>query len=112
MLAFYRSQGITVERVMTDNGSAYVSSAFALTCRGLGLKHCRTQPYRPRTNGKAERFIRTMLSEWARAGVYGSSQERISALSTWLERYNTARRHGALGHRPPIARLRELQGTT
>jgi transposase InsO family protein/transposase len=110
-LAFYRSHGITVERVMTDNGSAYVSAAFALACRGLGLKHCRTRPYRPQTNGKAERFIRTLLSEWAYAGVYGSSRERTAALSIWLERYNTARRHGALGHRPPIARLRELQGT-
>jgi transposase InsO family protein len=111
MLAFYRSHGIAVERVMTDNGSAYVSAAFALACRGLGLRHSRTQPYRPQTNGKAERFIRTLLSEWAYVGVYGSSGERTAALRLWLERYNTARRHGALGHRPPIKRLRELQGT-
>jgi transposase InsO family protein len=93
-----------------DNGSAYVSAVFAIACRGLGIKHCRTRPYRPQTNGKAERFIRTMLAEWAYALVYGSARERTAALPRWLERYNTTRRHGALGHRPPIARLRELQG--
>jgi transposase InsO family protein len=109
-LGFYRSFGIEVERVMTDNGSAYVSAVFGIACRGLGIKHSRTRPYRPRTNGKAERFIRTMLREWAYAAVYGSSEERAAALSGWLERYNTTRRHGALGHRPPIARLRELTG--
>jgi transposase InsO family protein len=108
-LAFFRAHGVAVERVMTDNGSAYVSAVFALACRGLGIKHCRTQPYRPQTNGKAERFIRTMLSEWAYALVYGSSHERTATLSGWLERYNTSRRHSALGHRPPLARLRELQ---
>jgi transposase InsO family protein len=109
-LAFYRSHGITVERLMTDNGPAYVSAAHALACRALGIRHLRTRPYRPQTNGKAERFIRTMLREWAYAAVYGSSSERAAALSGWLERYNSTRRHGALGHRPPIARLRELQG--
>jgi transposase InsO family protein len=108
-LAFYRAHGVVVERVMTDNGSAYVSTVFALACRGLGIKHCRTQPYRPQTNGKAERFIRTLLSEWAYAYVYGSPDERTAALSGWLERYNTSRRHGALGHRPPLERLKELQ---
>jgi transposase InsO family protein len=109
-LAFYRSHGIEVERLMTDNGPAYVSVAHALACRSLGIRHVRTRPYRPQTNGKAERFIRTMLREWAYAGVYGSSPERAAALSGWLERYNSHRRHGALGHRPPIHRLRELQG--
>ena len=109
-LAFYRSHGVEVERLMTDNGSAYVSAAHALACRALGIKHLRTRPYRPQTNGKAERFIRTMLREWAYAAVYGSSHERAAALSGWLERYNFRRRHGALGHRPPIARLRELNG--
>ena len=109
-LAYYRSHGIRVERLMTDNGSAYVSAAHAIACRRLGLKHCRTRPYRPQTNGKAERFIRTMLREWAYAAVYGSSAERAAALSGWLRRYNFSRRHGALGHRPPIARLRELAG--
>jgi transposase InsO family protein len=111
-VAFYRSHGVTVERLMTDNGSAYVSTAHAIACRALGVKHIRTRPYRPQTNGKAERFIRTMLREWTYAAVYGSSAERAAALSGWIERYNFRRRHGALGHRPPIARLRELTGTT
>jgi transposase InsO family protein len=109
-VGFYRSHGIAVERLMTDNGSAYISTVHALACRALGIRHIRTRPYRPQTNGKAERFIRTMLREWAYAAVYGSSPERAAALSGWLERYNYRRRHGALGHRPPIARLRELQG--
>jgi transposase InsO family protein len=110
VLAFYRAHGVSVERVMTDNGSAYVSAVFAVACRGLGIKHSRTRPYRPQTNGKAERFIRTMLREWAYVALYGSSADRAATLPSWLERYNTTRRHGALGHRPPIARLRELQG--
>jgi len=109
-LAFYRSHGVRVREVMTDNGSAYVATVFAIACRSLGLRHIRTRPYRPRTNGKAERFIRTMLAEWAYAAVYRSSPERAVALDGWLERYNTRRRHGALGHRPPLARLRDLQG--
>ncbi|MBA2522236.1 MAG: IS481 family transposase [Solirubrobacterales bacterium] len=109
-VAFYRSHGVTVERLMTDNGSAYRSAVHALACRRLGIRHIRTQPYRPQTNGKAERFIRTMLREWAYASVFGSSAERAAALSGWLERYNFRRRHGALGHRPPIERLRELTG--
>jgi transposase InsO family protein len=108
VLAFYRAHGVRVERVMTGNGSAYVSAVFAVACRGLGIKHSRTRPYRPQTNGKAERFIRAMLAEWAYAAVYGSPEERAAALSARLERYNTTRRHGALGYRPPIARLREL----
>jgi transposase InsO family protein len=109
-LAFYRSHGIAVKRLMTDNGSAYVSAAHTAACRRLGIRHLRTRPYRPQTNGKAERFIRTMLHEWAYAAVYGSSPERAAALSGWIERYNFRRRHGALGHRPPIERLRELSG--
>ena len=109
-VAFYGSHGIGVERLMTDNGSPYRSTVHALACRELGIKHLRTRPYRPQTNGKAERFIRTMLSEWAYAAVYGSSAERAAALSGWIERYNFKRRHGALGHRPPIERLRELSG--
>jgi transposase InsO family protein len=108
--AFYRSHGIVVEGLMTDNGSAYRSTAHALACRTMGIRHIRTRPYRPQTNGKAERFIRTMLREWAYAAVYGSSPERAAALSGWLERYNFHRRHGALGHRPPIRRLQELTG--
>ncbi len=109
-VAYYRSHGVAVEGLMTDNGPAYCSAAHALACRAMGIKHLRTQPYRPQTNGKAERFIRTMLREWAYAAVYGSSPERAAALSGWLERYNYRRRHGALGHRPPIQRLRELTG--
>jgi transposase InsO family protein len=108
-LTFYRAHGVRVERVMTDNGAAYVSAVFALACRALGIKHSRTRPYRPQTNGKAERFIRTLLAEWAYALIYGSSNERTAALAGWLDRYNTTRRHGALGHRPPLARLTELQ---
>jgi transposase InsO family protein len=109
-VGFYRSHEIAVEGLMTDNGPAYRSAAHALACRAMGIKHIRTRPYRPQTNGKAERFIRTMLREWAYAAVYGSSPERAPALSGWLERYNYRRRHGALGHRPPIQRLRELTG--
>ena len=109
-VAFYRSHGVIVERLMTDNGSAYRSAVHALACRRLALRHIRTRPYRPQTNGKAERFIRTMLREWAYAAVYGSSPDRAAALSGWIERYNFRRRHGALGHRPPIARLRERTG--
>jgi len=107
-VAFYGSHGVVVEGLMTDNGPAYRSAAHSIACRAMGIKHIRTRPYRPQTNGKAERFIRTMLREWAYAAVYGSSAERATALSGWVERYNFRRRHGALGHRPPIARLREL----
>jgi transposase InsO family protein len=109
-VAFYRAHGVRVQRLMTDNGSAYRSAVHALACRRLRIKHIRTQPYRPQTNGKAERFIRTMLREWAYAAVYGSSADRAAALSGWIERYNFRRRHGALGQRPPIARLRERTG--
>ena len=105
-VAWFAERGVKVEEVMTDNGSPYVSTIHATTCRQLGIRHLRTRPYRPQTNGKAERFIRTMLREWAYAAVYGSSPERAAALSGWIERYNFRRRHGALGHRPPIARLR------
>ncbi len=108
-IAWFAGQGIEVERVMTDNGSPYVSAAHAGACRKLGLRHLRTRPYRPRTNGKAERFIQTMLREWAYSQIYGSSQERRSRLGPWLIHYNFRRRHGSLGHRPPGARLAELQ---
>jgi transposase InsO family protein len=104
-LAFYATHGITIRAVMTDNGSAYISVLHAIACRALGIKHLRTQPRRPRTNGKAERFIRTMLREWAYGAIYGSSRDRTAALSGWLERYNTRRPHGSLGHKPPITRL-------
>jgi transposase InsO family protein len=105
---FFRRHGIKVERVLTDNGSAYRSTIHALACRILGLKHLRTRPYRPQTNGKAERFIRTMLGGWAYGAVYGSSAERTAALDGWLWRYNHERPHGSLGRKPPSARLAEL----
>ena len=107
-VAFYRRHGITVERVMSDNGACYRSSIHALACRSLGLRHLRTRPYRPRTNGKAERFIRTLLAGWAYGAIYGSSAERSAALAGWLWTYNHRRPHGALSHKPPIARLNEL----
>jgi transposase InsO family protein len=108
-LGFYRAHGVAVERVMTDNGSAYRSAVHAVACRALGLKHLRTRPYRPRTNGKAERFIRTMLGGAIYTGVvYRNSAERAAALSSWVEFYNWRRPHGSLAKRPPGARLAEL----
>jgi transposase InsO family protein len=110
-LAFYRRHGITVERVLTDNGSAYRSSVHALACRALDIRHLRTRPRRPQTNGKAERFIRTMLAGWAYGAIYRDSHERTAALDGWLWTYNHRRRHAALGHQPPITRLNNLLGT-
>ena len=110
-LAFYASHGITVERVMTDNGSAYRSAIHALACRALGLRHLRTRPRRPQTNGKAERFIRTMLGGWAYGAIYGSSRERTAALDGWLFAYNHRRRHAGIGRQTPITRLNNLLGT-
>ena len=107
-LAFYRRHGITAQRVMTDNGPAYRSAIHAFACRTLGLRHLRTRPYRPRTNGKAERFIRTLLAGWAYGAIYGSSRERTAALDGWLWTYNHRRPHGSLSHKSPIARLTEL----
>jgi transposase InsO family protein len=107
-IAFYARHGITIERVMTDNGAAYRSTLHAFACRALGLKHLRTRPYRPRTNGKAERFIRTLLGGWAYGAIYATSAERTAALDGWLWTYNHRRPHGALSHKPPIARLTEL----
>ena len=109
-LAFYRRHNIRVERVMTDNGSAYRSAAHALACHALGLRHLRTRPYRPRTNGKAERFIRTLLAGWAYGAIYASSEQRTTALTVWLDHYNYRRPHGALSHQPPITRLGQLIG--
>jgi transposase InsO family protein len=107
-VAFYRRHGITVERVLTDNGAAYIATAHAITCRSLRIKHLRTRPYRPQTNGKAERFIRTLLAGWAYGAVYGSSRERTAALDGWLWHYNHQRRHSALGHQPPVTRTNVL----
>jgi transposase InsO family protein len=107
----FRRYGITVERVITDNGSPYVSAAHALACRALGIRHLRTRPYRPQTNGKAERFIRTMLAGWAYGAIYASSTERTAALDGWLHHYNHHRRHSAIGRQPPITRLNNLLGS-
>jgi transposase InsO family protein len=104
----YASYGITVERLITDNGSAYRSTVHAIACRTLGIRHLRTRPYRPQTNGKAERFIRTMLGGWAYGAIYRDSSERNAALAGWLDFYNRRRPHGALSHKPPITRLNEL----
>ena len=107
-IAFYAAHGVSVERVMTDNGSAYRSAIHAFACRALGIRHLRTRPYRPRTNGKAERFIRTLLAGWAYGAIYATSAERTAALDGWLWIYNHRRPHGSLSHKPPIARLAEL----
>jgi transposase InsO family protein len=106
-IAFYAAHGITAQRVLTDNGPCYRSTIHALACRTLAIRHLRTRPYRPRTNGKAERFIRTLLAGWAYGAIYGSSHERTAALDGWLWTYNHRRPHGALSHKPPIARLNE-----
>jgi transposase InsO family protein len=110
--AFYRRHGIVVERVLTDNGSCYRATLHALACRQLGIRHLRTRPYRPQTNGKAERFIRTLLNGWAYGAIYGASSERTRALDGWLWHYNHRRRHSALGHQPPISRTNLLGSYT
>ena len=103
--AWFRRHGIRVRRVLTDNGSGYVSDRFARLCRSTGVRHLRTRPYTPRTNGKAERFIQTLLREWAYRRAYPSSRQRTEALPAWLYYYNWARGHGALHGRPPITCL-------
>jgi transposase InsO family protein len=109
-IACYAARGITVKAVMSDNGSAYVSHVYARTLRGLKLRHLRIKPRRPRTNGKAERLIQTLLNEWAYAQIYGSSAERTAALPLYLNRYNYRRPHGSLGHQPPASRLNNVVG--
>jgi transposase InsO family protein len=104
-LAYYASLGVSVLRVMTDNGSCYRSRAFARTCRRLELKHLRTRPYTPRTNGKAERFIQSALREWAYARPYPTSDQRAAELPAWLHRYNWHRPHGGRKSQTPISRL-------
>jgi transposase len=106
-VAFYARHGITVERVLTDNGGAYRSTIHAVACRTLKIRHLRTRAYRPQTNGKAERFIRTLLAGWAYGAIYRTSTERTAALDGWLWHYNHHRKHSALGHQAPIARLHE-----
>jgi len=107
-VAFYARHGIRVERVLSDNGSAYRATIHALACKALRIRHLRTRPYRPQTNGKAERFIRTLLNGWAYGAIYRSSNERTAALDGWLWHYNHRRRHSALGHQPPISRTNLL----
>ncbi len=104
--AWFRAKGVRIERVMTDNGPAYLSRAFARACQGLGARHLRTKPYTPRTNGKAERFIQTLIREWAYAWPYPSSARRTEALKPWLDHYNLRRPHASLGGKPPISRLK------
>jgi transposase InsO family protein len=110
-LAFYARHGITIRRLLTDNGSCYRSRHFRAACLQLGIQHRFTRPYTPRTNGKAERFIQTALREWAYVRHYLNSEERDEQLSPWLDYYNFQRPHGSLGHAPPISRAAPL-GTT
>jgi transposase InsO family protein len=107
-VAYYKRYGIQVEHLLTDNGSAYRATLHALTCKALGVRHLRTRPHRPQTNGKAERFIRTLLAGWAYGAIYGSSRERTAALDGRLWHYNHRRRHSALGHQAPITRTNLL----
>jgi transposase InsO family protein len=106
---WFKGMGITLERVLSDNGACYRSRAHAEACRELGMRHIFTRPYRPRTNGKAERFIQTLTNRWAYGAIYGTSAERTAALPGWLTHYNFRRRHGSLGHKSPAARLAELE---
>jgi transposase InsO family protein len=106
-VAFFARHGMIVQQLLTDNGSGYRSMVHAIACRALAIRHLRTRAYRPQTNGKAERFIRTMLGGWAYGSIYRDSKERTAALDGWLWHYNHHRRHSALGHKPPIARLNE-----
>jgi transposase InsO family protein len=106
-LEFFQRHGMTVEQLITDNGAPYRSTVHAIACRTLGIRHLRTRPYRPQTNGKAERFIRTLIGGWAYGAIYRSSAERTAALDGWLWHYNHHRKHSALSHKPPVARLHE-----
>jgi len=110
-VVFFKRHGMTVRELLTDNGSPYRSCMHAIACRTLGIRHLRTRPRRPQTNGKAERLIRTMLAGWAYGAIYSSSQERAAALDGWLWHYNHRRRHQAIGRQTPITRLNNLLGT-
>jgi transposase InsO family protein len=107
-LASFGRYGINVERILTDNGSAYRATIHALACKALGIRHLRTRPHHPQTNGKAERFIRTLTNGWAYGAIYRTSNERAQALNGWLCYYNHRRRHSALGHQPPVTRTNLL----
>ena len=104
-VSYYHGLGITVTRVMTDNGSCYKAKTFAAACKALNLKHIRTKPYTPKTNGKAERFIQTALRQWAYARTYQTSEQRKTQLPEWTHMYNWHRPHGSLKSKPPISRL-------
>jgi transposase InsO family protein len=106
-IEFFERHGMSVEQLITDNGAPYRSTVHAIACRALAIRHLRTRPYRPQTNGKAERFIRTLIGGWAYGAIYRSSAERTAALDGWLWHYNHHRKHSALGHKPPVARLHE-----
>jgi hypothetical protein len=108
---FFERHGMTVEQLLTDNGSPYRSTIHAIACRTLGIRHLRTRPRRPQTNGKAERFIRTMLGGWAYGAIYRSSDERTAALDGWLWHYNHHRQHSGIGRQTPTNRLNNLLGT-
>jgi len=110
-IAFFERHGMKVRELLTDNGSPYRSAVHAIACRTLGIRHLRTRPYRPQTNGKAERFIRTLLGGWAYGAIYRDSTERTAALDGWLWTYNHRRRHQALGRQTPINRLNNLLGS-
>ncbi|OAI38505.1 integrase [Actinobacteria bacterium SCGC AG-212-D09] len=110
-IGFYERHHVKVQSVMTDNGSPYISTLHALACRRHRIKHLRTRPRRPQTNGKAERFIRTLLGGWAYGAIYRNSTERTAALDGWLWHYNHLRKHSALGHHPPITRVTNVPGT-
>jgi transposase InsO family protein len=109
--SFFASYGITVEAVLTDNGPGYRAAIHAVACKTLAIRHYRTRPYRPQTNGKAERFIRTMLAGWAYGAIYRDSRERTRALDGWLWHYNHRRRHSALSHQTPATTATNLLGT-
>ena len=104
-VTWFAERGVQIKAVMSDNGSAYIAHSYRTALAELGLRHLRIRPYRPRTNGKAERFIQTLTNEWAYERIYGSSNERTAALPLYLERYNYRRPHGSLGHQPPASRL-------
>jgi transposase InsO family protein len=109
-LAWFAAQGIVAQRILTDNGSAYRPRSHRATCAELGIRHSRTRAYRPRTNGKAERFIKTLTERWAYGAIYGSSAERAAALASWLRLNNHHRPHGSLRRQTPAARLEWLTG--
>ena len=109
-VAWFAARGVTVERVLSDNGSAYRSFAWRDACAELGIKHKRTRPYRPQTNGKIERFHRTLADGWAFTRHYNSESARRAALPAWLHTYNHHRPHTAIGGQPPITRLTNLPG--